>query len=265
MPIEPLLRRGLAVAIAVAASAGIVSAGVVANPERSDVALARAEVVHSPDAQRPVSLLAVEPEAVPLGTEVAAAPGPSPEPAAAPAPAAPTSPEGPEPEPAGSPAPPAPAPASAPAPAPTPAAAPAPAQPAPAESTAAHVGTRDRDCESSMLRWMNESRAAAGRPVLAWDDAILHVAVDWSHHMAAEDDLAHNPRYGDQVFAARAEAVTAAENVGWGNDSARGVYEEFLRSPTHKDKILSTALSHAAVGCVRDGAGEVWVTVDFWG
>ena len=25
------------------------------------------------------------------------------------------------------------------------------------------------------------------------------------------------------------------------------------------------ALTHAAAGCVRDGAGELWVTVNFWG
>lgn len=116
-----------------------------------------------------------------------------------------------------------------------------------------------------MLRWMNESRAGAGRSVLAWDDAILHVPVDWSHDMAARGQLAHNPGYGDRVFAARAEAMTAAENVGWGTGPAREVYDEFLRSPTHKDKILSGALTHAAVGCVRDGAGELWVTVNFWG
>ncbi len=116
-----------------------------------------------------------------------------------------------------------------------------------------------------MLRWMNESRAAAGRRALVGDDAILHVAVDWSHAMAGRSQLAHNPRYGDQVFAARAEATTAAENVGWGTGTARAVYDEFLRSPAHKDKILSGALTHTAVGCVRDGAGELWVTVNFWG
>lgn len=116
-----------------------------------------------------------------------------------------------------------------------------------------------------MLGWMNDTRAASGRPALARDDAILHVAVDWSHGMAERDQLAHNPDYGNQVFAARAEAMTAAENVGWGTDTARAVYDEFLRSPSHEDKILSAALTHTAVGCVRDGAGELWVTVNFWG
>ena len=116
-----------------------------------------------------------------------------------------------------------------------------------------------------MLRWMNETRADAGRHLLAWDEAILHVAVDWSHEMAARSELAHNPGYGDRVFAARAEAMTAAENVGWSTGDARAVYDEFLRSPSHADKILSGALAHTAVGCVRDADGELWVTVNFWG
>src|SRR5690606_14782644 len=73
------------------------------------------------------------------------------------------------------------------------------------------------------------------------------------------------PRYRDQVFAARAEAMTAAENVGWGTGSARAVYDEFLRSPSHRDKTLSGALTHVAVGCVRDGGGDVCVTVNCWG
>lgn len=257
-----MLRRRLAVAIAVVASAGIVAAGMVPNPTWADAALERAEVVSSPDAHRAVSSLSAEPPAVPLAPEVAApgetSPAPAPEPqpvpeaagqaAAAPAPP----PVVPAPPPAG---PSTGAPAPAPAPSPTPAPAPA----------AARIGTRDAECESSMLRWMNETRSAAGRALLAWDDAILHVAADWSQDMAARSRLAHNPTYGDRVFAARAEAMTAAENVGWGRGTARAVYDEFLRSSTHKDKILSGALTHTAVACVRDGAGEVWVTANFWG
>jgi uncharacterized protein YkwD len=260
MEIQPMLHRGLAVTVALVASAGIVSAGVVANPVWAEAAgLERAEVVHSPDAHRAVTPLA-QPGAAPA-PELAAAPLPEPAAPAAPAPA--PVPE-PQPAPAAAPTPAAPAPAPEPAPAPDPSPAPAPTPPPP-RPAASHVGTRDAQCESSMVGWMNDTRAASGRPALAWDDAILHVAVDWSHAMAERSQLAHNPDYGDRVFAARAEAMTAAENVGWGTDSARAVYDEFLRSPSHKDKILSGALTHTAVACVRDGAGDLWVTVNFWG
>lgn len=260
MTIEAVVRRGLAVGIAVVASAGIVAAGVTANPVWPDEAsLERAEVVDSPDAHRVVSTSAGA--GTTPGPELAAAPAPAPAEAPAPdaVPPAATPATSPPPPPA-----PAPAPGPEPTTAPTDAPAPAPV-PAPATSAASRVGTRDGECEASMLRWMNESRADAGRAPLAWDDAVLHVAVDWSHQMADRSELAHNPDYGDQVFAARAEAMTAAENVGWGTGSSRAVYDEFLRSPSHRDKILSGALTHTAVGCVRDGAGELWVTADFWG
>lgn len=260
-----LLRRALAGGIAVVASAGIVSAGTVSSPVWAEAALERAEVVHSPDAHRvtdaSTSDPAVETELA-LATVPVAAPRPAAEAVLAPAPA-------PAPKPVASPAPgepvPAPAPAPTPAPAVAPAAVPAPAPVASPQPAAVRTGSRDGECETSMLRWMNESRAAEGRRALAWDDAILHVPVDWSHDMADRGTLAHNPGYGDRVFAARAEATTAAENVGRGAGTARSVYDEFLRSPSHEDKILSRSLTHAAVACVRDGAGEVWVTVNFWG
>lgn len=265
MTIEPMLRRALAAVVAVVASAGVVSAGVVASPGWSQAApLERAEVVHSPDAHRVVTYAAADPDPS-AAAELADAPVPAPAPEPAPAP--------PVPEPAPPTAAPVPAPAPAPAPllaaASTPAPGPAAAQPAPVppprQPAASRYGTRDAECEAAMHGWMNDTRAASGRQALTWDDSILHVAVDWSHGMAERSQLAHNPDYGDEVFAARAEAMTAAENVGWGGDSARAVYDEFLRSPTHEDKILSGVLTHTAVGCVRDGAGELWVTVNFWG
>lgn len=264
MTIEAAVRRGLAVGLAVVASAGIVAAGVTANPVWPDEAsLERAEVVDSPDAHRVVSTAADAGTAP--GPELAAAPVPAPAEAPAPEAAPPaTAPATPTPPPAPTAPVPAPAPAPAPTAAPTEAPAPAPV-PAPAAPAASRAGTRDAECEASMLRWMNESRADAGRAPLAWDDAVLHVAVDWSHQMADRSQLAHNPDYGDQVFAARAEAMTAAENVGWGTSTSRAVYDEFLRSPSHRDKILSGTLTHTAVGCVRDGAGELWVTANFWG
>lgn len=240
-----MLRRALALAIAVVSTTGIVSAGVVGNPVWADAALERAAVVASPDATRVISSAAAE-DAMPL---VAAPPAPGPAPAPPPQPTPPAT---------------EPAPAARPATQPPPPATTAPTPP-PAPAPAIRTGTRDAECESSMLRWMNETRAGAGRHLLAWDDAILHVAVDWSHEMAARSQLAHNPGYGDRVFAARAEAMTAAENVGWSTGDARAVFDEFLRSPSHADKILSDALTHSAVGCVRDADGELWVTVNFWG
>lgn len=143
----------------------------------------------------------------------------------------------------------------------------APATTAPPTTTAPAPasGTRDTACESSMLGWMNDTRADAGLHALTRDGAIQHVSLDWSDEMARTGQLAHNPRYSDQIFAVRAEARTAGEIVGWSTTSARAVYDEFLRSPSHRDRILTRAFAHTTVGCVRDQADRVWVTVNFWG
>lgn len=125
--------------------------------------------------------------------------------------------------------------------------------------------TRDGACESSMLGWMNEARSQAGRGQLAEDEAIQHVSLDWSSHMAGTGELAHNPRFSDQIFAVRAEATTAGEVVGWSGGSARAVFDEFMRSSLHRDTIRQTAFRHATVGCVRDAGGRLWVTANFWG
>ncbi|HEU5083311.1 MAG TPA: CAP domain-containing protein [Acidimicrobiales bacterium] len=163
-----------------------------------------------------------------------------------------------------------PAPTTTPAPAPT--SPPATSAPPPATSPPATTAattpagtTRDGACESSMLGWMNEARSQVGRAPLAEDEAIQHVSLDWSSHMASTGELAHNPRFSDQIFAVRAEATTAGEVVGWSSESARAVFDEFMRSSLHRDTIRQPAFRHATVGCVRDAGGRLWVTADFWG
>jgi uncharacterized protein YkwD len=58
--------------------------------------------------------------------------------------------------------------------------------------------------------------------------------------------------------------MTAGEVVGRGHE-ARAIFDEFLRSPTHRDAILRRAFTHGTVGCVRDAGGQAWVTANFWG
>ena len=136
---------------------------------------------------------------------------------------------------------------------------------APTTTQAPAGTTRDTGCESSMLDWMNQARAGAGRGAVAEDEAVQHVSLDWSNHMAATGELAHNPHYSDQIFAARPEAQTAGEVVGWSSGSARDVFDEFMRSSIHRGIILGPAFRYATVGCVWDAGGRIWVTADFWG
>jgi uncharacterized protein YkwD len=264
VPVPTLLERALAATIVVQLSiAGVV---VAAGGPGATVAHAveRAEILPTVElADREVLAAAGAADAVPLevGGPAPTAEEPVealvPEPAAPPAPPPPPAPA--PPSTVAEPPPPAPEPVPEPAPAPAPAPSPSPAPASPPPS-----GPRDATCEASMLQWMNEARAGSGTSALVDDGAIDHVAHRWSTHLAGSGQLAHNPRYADEVFAARPQAMTAGEVVGRGHDE-RGIFEEFLRSPSHRDAILRRAFTHGTVGCVRDAGGQAWVTANFWG
>lgn len=125
-------------------------------------------------------------------------------------------------------------------------------------------GTRNTGCEQYMYNQINAARANIGRPSLAFDGGIQYIAVDWSDELARSQTLRHNPNYGSQIFAARAQAQTAAENVGRGY-SNESLFNAFMNSPGHRQNIESTAFSHVTVGCVNDSGGQIWVTQNFWG
>ena len=260
MPSTARLRRACAAATAAVLSTGIFAVLLGAGTAPTELAASRATVVHAVDEHlhataatpsvrltriaatsetrvtAPVTTAATPP------TTVAPAPAPEPEPRPAPVPAAPPT-------------------TAAPAPAPTPTAAPAPAP----EPAAARSGTREGACEADMISWMNQERARRGRSALAADLGIQSIPVDWSDSMAARQTLAHSPDYGNRIFAARPQARTASENVGRTTGDSRLVFDGFMRSPIHFDRIMDPASTHAVAGCIRDGGGQLWVTVNFWG
>lgn len=111
---------------------------------------------------------------------------------------------------------------------------------------------------------INQARADVGQPALAFDTGIQYIPVDWSDEMARTQTLAHNPDYGNQIFAARPQAGTAAENVGRGY-SNESLFDAFMNSPGHRENIESPRFSHVTIGCLTDGGGQIWVSQNFWG
>lgn len=116
-----------------------------------------------------------------------------------------------------------------------------------------------------MARWINEARAAQGRAALTNDTGISSIPRGWSDSMARRHELAHNPNYAGQVFGARPQARTAAENVGRSTGTNRDLFDAFMGSSGHRANILGTQFTHVTVGCAIDGSGEIWATMNFWG
>lgn len=124
-------------------------------------------------------------------------------------------------------------------------------------------GTRDQGCEQEMFARINGARADAGQAALTYDGGIQHVPLDWSDDMAGRQVLSHNPNYGSQIGAVRAFRV-AGENVGRGYSTGT-IFTAFMNSEGHRRNIVYPDYTHAAVGCVLDGKGQLWVTQNFWG
>ncbi|MFP5320338.1 MAG: CAP domain-containing protein [Acidimicrobiia bacterium] len=261
MPVRAVAERALAAAIVVQLSvAGIVAA--TGGPQAEATSgVERAEISAAAQiADRDLVSAAQAGDPVELAAEPLPAPPPPPAPSPAPAPA-PAELEPPAPPPTTVPPPP---PTTTAPPPPPPTTEPPAQAPAPSTQSSTAGSWRDAPCEAAMLGWMNEARAGAGTAALGDDAAVDHVAFRWSDHLAGTGDLRHNPGYADQVFQARPEAMTAGEVVGVGAEP-RPIFDEFLRSPTHRDAIMRRAFTHATVGCVRDASGRVWVTANFWG
>lgn len=83
--------------------------------------------------------------------------------------------------------------------------------------------------------------------------------------MADRGRLAHNPSYAEQIRRERPQASSWAENVGVGSNGARGVFDSFMASSSHRARILDGSKTHAAAGCSVDGSGQTWVALDLWG
>lgn len=254
-----LFERALAASIAAVLSAGLLASVLGAGrAEVVEVSAARATIAGAEIERAEARATSVDADAVALGGELATPPTTT-------APTTTTPPTTAPPAPAPAPAPSAPAPAAGPttaAPAPAPTAPPTTAAPAAAPSTSF---ARVTSCETNMMGWMNEARSSQGVPALTADAGIQWIPLQWSDGMASRQELAHNPRFGEQIFAERPHAMSASENVGRSTTGDRSIFDGFMQSPSHRAEVLASGNTHAAVGCLRDGGGQLWVTVNFWG
>lgn len=112
---------------------------------------------------------------------------------------------------------------------------------------------------------MNSLRSSEGVAALTTDGGIAHIPLNWSTSMARRKELAHNPDYASQIRAARPQARSFGENVGYSSQGARAVFDGMVASPSHRAAMVNGGYTQAATGCAVDNQGKVWVTVNFWG
>ena len=112
---------------------------------------------------------------------------------------------------------------------------------------------------------VNEERAAAGLPGLAWNGPLAAVALQHAERMAAADTMSHQlqgePDLSERVAATGTSFAVLAENVGVGPSPAE-LHLALMHSPHHRDNILDPKVNSVGMAVVF-AHGSLWVVQDF--
>lgn len=110
----------------------------------------------------------------------------------------------------------------------------------------------------------NQDRAAHGLAMLTADPQLTSLAQSWAEHLATIGALVHQDL--DTLRATSlANWQSLGENTLDGPEymSASDMESEWLADEGHRENILRPQMNFVGVGVARDGAGRVWVVVDF--
>ena len=115
-----------------------------------------------------------------------------------------------------------------------------------------------------LVSLINQARTDQGLRPLTVTSGTSTVALNWTHHLDAQQQLSHNPDLGPQLEAHGSPNWTAyGENVGEGpTSSADDVFKAYMNSPEHRDNILNARYRYVGVGVVFDNS-VAWNTLDF--
>jgi uncharacterized protein YkwD len=124
--------------------------------------------------------------------------------------------------------------------------------------------------ESAVVYAINDARVEHGVPRLKVDEDLIRAARFHSKDMVERQYFEHGP-FGERLRRFGFKTGTVGENLGWLNNdklAAPRLIRMWLRSPSHREVLLSTRLRVVGVG-IRVGPFMGWdravvVTVDFW-
>ena len=125
--------------------------------------------------------------------------------------------------------------------------------------------------ETSLLRAVNQTRAAHGLAVVRFDATLERAARAHSAEMLAQAYFAHGSfAQRMQTFGARGPYL--GENLAWGSGgyaAPRSVIGQWLASPEHRANLLRPGFRRIGIGAVsgtfQGQQGAVVITADFGG
>ena len=145
---------------------------------------------------------------------------------------------------------------------------PPPGDPPPADPPPTSMSDEELAKAHVCLDLVNDERAAAGLPPIAWADDVAEVAYHHSYDMDQRDYFSHtNPDGlgpGGRLSAAGVSYSSAGENIFWASwhASAAEAMEAWMNSSGHRANILRTGWTEMGIG-VHQGAGGSWWTQVF--
>ena len=112
---------------------------------------------------------------------------------------------------------------------------------------------------STLYTLLNQSRQAAGLPLLVRDSRLDAVAQSWTGSMSSRKKLGHNPSYSTQIPSGWTKA---GENVAGGYATDAATHQAWMNSAGHKANILG-AYTSVGIGWVKAADGGIWATQVF--
>jgi uncharacterized protein YkwD len=113
----------------------------------------------------------------------------------------------------------------------------------------------------ALVQLVNEHRASLGLAPLTWSAEAAAVAQAHSDDMQRRDFFSHiNPDHAspfDRIRAARLRYVHAGENIAYGYDSPRELFQAWLDSPGHRKNLENPNYTQHGLG----SAGTLWTHV----
>ncbi len=117
---------------------------------------------------------------------------------------------------------------------------------------------------SAVIASVNAQRKASGLPSLKPSSTLMKVAQGHACDNAARGGHSHVGSDGSTLTTRLRRSgyklSTAAENTGWGFDSAQRAMTYWMKSSGHRDNILNPGVTEIGVG-LADGARPSWVLV----
>jgi uncharacterized protein YkwD len=128
----------------------------------------------------------------------------------------------------------------------------------------APAGSQGGGSSGDAISAVNQDRAAAGLPPLAWDNQLEAYSGSWANHLAQTGALVHTDLAGLLHVPYMSGWWTLGENLLVGGPMNGAQAEDlWMNSPGHRANILNPSFNRIGVSAAQDSSGRWWYVAEF--